>query len=289
MKYLVFFLNIVLFLFSCENMKNKDMQHIVSEWDGKEIKFPSNLKFTMYGDSVVEYDISSSEYKIVSYTDSIGCTSCKLRLSDWKEFIKHLDSVSAQKIPVLFFLHPLNNREMKLILKQNNFEHPVCLDKKDEFNKLNTLPHDLKFQTFLLDKFNRVVVIGNPVLNPNIKELYINRILKGKPIQEHYSIKTTVEVDRKIIDLGCFDSREKKHEIVNLKNSGKNKLIILDVVTSCGCTIAEYNRQPTDIGKSVALKISYKADHPEHFNKTVVVYCNTDDSPIVLQVKGDAK
>ncbi|WP_373726842.1 DUF1573 domain-containing protein, partial [Bacteroides heparinolyticus] len=36
-------------------------------------------------------------------------------------------------------------------------------------------------------------------------------------------------------------------------------------------------------------EVSYKAEHPEHFNKTITVYCNAEISPLVLQINGDAK
>ena len=38
-----------------------------------------------------------------------------------------------------------------------------------------------------------------------------------------------------------------------------------------------------------AQDVSYKADHPEHFNKTITVYCNAESSPILLRIAGDAE
>lgn len=42
-------------------------------------------------------------------------------------------------------------------------------------------------------------------------------------------------------------------------------------------------------GKSLAVKVTYKADHPEHFNKTIILYCNASASPLELKITGDAK
>ena len=41
-------------------------------WHGREILFPSNLRFTLYGEIVD--DVISDGYKIVHYVDSAGCT-----------------------------------------------------------------------------------------------------------------------------------------------------------------------------------------------------------------------
>ena len=46
-----------------------------------------------------------------------------------------------------------------------------CEAEQQEFNqldKLNTFPKDSRYQTFLLDKYNKVVCIGNPTENPQI-------------------------------------------------------------------------------------------------------------------------
>lgn len=56
--------------------------------------------------------------------------------------------------------------------RQDGFDYPVCFDEMDEFNHLNLFPRDMMFQTFLLDKEDKVVAIGNPVQNPKIKVTY---------------------------------------------------------------------------------------------------------------------
>lgn len=65
--------------------------------------------------------------------------------------------------------------------------------------------------------------------------------------------------------------------------------MIDDVITSCGCTSVVYSREPVQPGKSLDLAVTYKADHPEHFNKTITVYCNVPDSPLQLKITGDAQ
>lgn len=69
---------------------------------------------------------------------------------------------------------------MGYILKRDHFTYPVCMDVNDSMNKLNHFPPDNMFQTFLLDKDNKVIAIGNPVYNSKVKELYMN-IIQGTP------------------------------------------------------------------------------------------------------------
>lgn len=152
------------------------MAHLVSEWQGKEILFPENVVYTKYVTDTVRYEQPESEYKILVYVDSTGCTSCKLQLDKWKKLMCELDSSSIE-IPLLFYFQTTDHKEIYHILRQDRFEHPVCIDTNDQLNRLNRFPSDM---AFLLNKENKVVLIGNPVHNPAIKELYLKQIRRSQ-------------------------------------------------------------------------------------------------------------
>ena len=95
--------------FSCHNKqkeKEKQILQLVNEWQGKQIVFPENVVFTRYLTDTTDFQIPQSEYKVLIYVDSIGCTNCKLKLDKWKELIEYTDSVIQNKVPFLFFIHP---------------------------------------------------------------------------------------------------------------------------------------------------------------------------------------
>lgn len=149
--------------FSCKSEqkeKEKQIMELVTEWQGKEIKFPDNLIFTRYLTDTTDFQIPQSEYKVLVYVDSIGCTSCKLQLHKWIELIEYTNSVAQRKVTFLFFLHPKDTKEIRYLLKRDGFDHPVCIDFDDRLNKLNKFPADITFQTFLLNKNNKIVVLG---------------------------------------------------------------------------------------------------------------------------------
>lgn len=270
---------------SCKESDGMRMSRLVREWEGREIMYPNNMHFSVLGNDTNYFP--KSEYTIVMYVDSFGCTSCKLQLSQWKRLINQLDSV--KNTTVLFFLHPKNKKEMDYTFKRDDFTHPVCLDNKDAFNKLNNFPQDPVFQTFLLDKNNKVVAVGNPIHNPKVKELYLKIILGDKAPKKEEQIQTTATCSNSIIDLGKFDWKQEQKTHFTLDNTGSSLLVIIDVITSCGCTSVEYNKEPVRPGNSLELTVHYKADHPEHFNKTINVYCNSASSPIKLEIKGSAE
>ena len=233
-------LTLVLLLFSCHNEqkeKENKIAHLVTEWQGKQIQFPENLTFTRYLTDTTDFQIPQSEYKVLIYVDSIGCTSCKLQLHKWKELIEYTDSVTQGKVPFLFFMHPKDAKEIRYLLKRDAFDRPVCIDIDDRLNKLNKFPADITFQTFLLDKDNKVTVLGNPVHNTAVKELYLKQIT-GKDSPNKNIPKTTAEATKTEIDFGTFDKSEIKETTIEVKNTGESPLVIVDVSTTCGCTRA---------------------------------------------------
>ena len=290
-KKVAIYIVVSLILFSsCQN-GIKNVEQLVREWEGKEIQFPPNSVFTVQGKDTIEYMGNSSSYKIVTYVDSIGCTSCKLQLLSWEEFIHRVDSVSYGKVSFLFYFHPKDKSELRLIFRRDNFEYPVCLDENDCFNKLNHFPSDMMFQTFLLDRDNKVLAIGNPVHNFKVKELYL-KIIQGEisgQTKEAEAIMTEVAIDKTSISLGRFNWQKEQKATFTLKNTGNKPLVVQDINTSCGCTSVSYSKEPVQPGGELKLEVTYTAEHPEHFNKTITVYCNTESSPLILKIMGDAE
>lgn len=163
-----------LFLFSCGN-KKENIKELLQVWSQKEIKFPDELIFSVKGKDTVDFSISG-KYKILTYVDSIGCISCKLQLGKWKIWMEEVDGESMGSVKFLFFFSPEKRKKFLETLRFENFFHPVCIDDKNRLNQLNHFPSDMTFQTFLLDENNKVLAIGNPIHNPQVKELYLNII-----------------------------------------------------------------------------------------------------------------
>lgn len=277
-------------LASCKESKKESISLLVKEWIGKEITYPDNMTFTLWGKDTVDNFMASTPYTIVTYADSVGCISCKLQLVNWMAYIKELNRLAPDRVKVHFIFHPNEARDIIGLLKRDEFNYPVCIDLDDSFNKLNRLPSVMAFQTVLIDSNNKVVAMGNPVYNPKIKELYMGMIQGGEiKRKEQLAVQTEISVNSKAVSLGSFFWEEEQIVSFILKNTGKNPLVIEDVTTSCGCTSVEYTKEPVRPGKDINLNITYKADHPEHFNKTITVYCNTKDSPLKLTITGNAE
>lgn len=283
---LVLGLCVCLLVSSCEESEKERLSRLVKEWEGKEILFPTHSTFTIQGKDTVDFQFQDAGYKVVTYVDSVGCTSCKLQLHRWKEFLSEVDSLTNGNVSFLFYFHPKDMKELRYLTRRDAFTHPVCFDEKDEFNQLNHFPSEMMFQTFLLDERNRVVALGNPVLNPNVKELYLN-LIRGSVQTSSTNTFTEVSIDNVVMDLGRFPMSEKQESGFVLTNTGNNLLVIQDITTSCGCTKVEYSKEPIRPGGTLKVKVIYEAEQKGYVNKSVKVYCNTKDSPIRLMMKGN--
>ena len=288
----LYILLVLTIFFSCQDKQKEEKKQIaqlVNEWQGKQIVFPENLIFTRYLTDTTDFQIPQSDYKVLIYVDSIGCTSCKLQLHKWKQLIEYTDSATQGKVPFLFFFHPKDAKEIRYLLKRDGFNRPVCIDMDDWLNKLNKFPADMTFQTFLLDKDNKVAVLGNPINNTAVKDLYLKQIT-GKDNPNKDIPKTTAEATETKIDFGTFSKSEIKDTTIEIKNTGDNPVVIVDVSTTCGCTAATYDKRPAKSGETLRVGIKMTPKDTGFFDEVVTIkYNSINNQPVKVGIKGNVR
>ena len=71
-------------------------------------------------------------------------------------------------------------------------------------------------------------------------------------------------------------------------NTGGEPLIINNVRSSCGCTVADWTKKPVLPGEKGYIKASYNpANRPGKFSKTITINSNATNPVVVLRVKGE--
>ena len=173
--YVIVLVGLVAFCSSCKkNRRKENVLKIVKEWTGKEVRFPKALSCTSMGKDTACIDVYDDNYKILLYVDSLGCTSCRLKLSEWKKMMQESDSVFIRKPEFIFIFQPKkkDEKELQSVFKQNGFRHPVFIDRDNEIDRINKFPSNSEYQCFLIDKDNKVLLVGNPALISGIWILY---------------------------------------------------------------------------------------------------------------------
>jgi hypothetical protein len=255
-------------------------EQLLRDWIGRTIDFPNIEVIYASGKDTVDTVHNLQNYKILCYTDSAGCTKCKLYLDMWKSHINELGS----KVAFLFYFYPKDEKELLSMLKSEYFiNYPVYIDRNDELNRRNHFLNNPIFQCFLLDKDNRILAIGNPASNPEIWELY-KKIITGE-ISDKPPV-TTVKAEQTEIELKNLQTGKTSETVFILKNTGKQPLIIRMVNASCGCTVPDWEKQPIAAGNTTEIKVKITPEKNEYFNKLITVHCNTESGQISLKIKG---
>lgn len=278
MEKIVLLFPFVLLLCSCRNQYQQ-----VNDLMDKRIEFPKNIVFTTYCTDTLDVDLNEYSFKIVLYVDSIGCTSCKMQLKFYAEYINTLP----REVSFLIFVHPRRIQDVIFAIKRDTFPYPICIDRSDEFNRLNHLPEDDRLRCFLLDSLNRVILIGNPVLNSKIKDLY------NRTISERLGIRDTSQMSSQLVhnevSLGTLSKSETKLATFPIRNSEQTEMVIDTLFTSCECTTAQINKNVIKPNETATLSVTYTSDGIGDFYREVYVKFKNKEKPLVFKIRGTVK
>ncbi len=96
-----------------------------------------------------------------------------------------------------------------------------------------------------------------------------------------------ISFDKNNYDFGTIIWKNPSKAVFRIKNTGDKPLVISNVTTSCGCTVADWTKSPILPGKEGEINAMFDAKTLGHFNKTIGVYCNASPTPIYVSIKGE--
>jgi Protein of unknown function (DUF1573) len=88
------------------------------------------------------------------------------------------------------------------------------------------------------------------------------------------------------VDVGEIPQGTPKTIEFEFKNNTDKNVLITNVKPACGCTAADYTKEPIAPGKTGYVKATYNAAAAGTFNKSVTVTTNAEETPKVLSFKG---
>ena len=142
---------------------------------GREVFLPVDLQATFNGVDTVLTGFTDSRSKMVIYYDPAGCNSCVIsRMYEWRAVIA-TSLGTLNRFNAIFIFAPKEEdvRDVRISLMSAKLDYPVFLDLSGEFAELNPdVATNGLFHRLLLDGDNRVLLVGNPVGNDALWELY---------------------------------------------------------------------------------------------------------------------
>lgn len=160
--------------------KNEQVKKLEKElhlFKEKAITLPNNMLAKVCdGQIPPDTTLLSRPSKMVIYVGKDGCTNCKLR-SLLPIYMFILENKHRVNFGVVIILNTADREATEKLLTDMRFRQTVFYDLDGSFERLNShLPADEEFHTFLLNKENKVVLIGNPVHNEELNKLYLTEL-----------------------------------------------------------------------------------------------------------------
>jgi len=98
-----------------------------------------------------------------------------------------------------------------------------------------------------------------------------------------------VQWNEKTHDFGTIEQGKPATATFTFKNISDAPIVITNVRSSCGCTVAKYTKEPVRPGEEGEVSATYNAARPGNFNKSVTVTIEGTNNADILIVKGVVK
>ena len=105
--------------------------------------------------------------------------------------------------------------------------------------------------------------------------------------EESETIKPMAEFNVTTYEFGKIQQGIPAKATFIVKNTSMVPLVITNVKPTCGCTVADYPKEPIRPGETGEIVATYNAKTPGNFTKTVKVFTNTAEGLINLYMKGE--
>ena len=270
----------LLMLAACE--RHAEQREAVIALMGREITLPEGLQARIL-DATVDFE-PGADFTVLCYIDSAGCTPCRMKLPVWNEVINSFKAIPGRDVSFVMILQSPDTTETGYTLRRDSFMHPVAMDRAGSFAAVNSLPADEATHTLLLDADGRVAAIGNPALNPKIRDLY-RRIISGSDEAPPKTDKPLCQ--NPVVAVGAVGAGDTVTKRFALYNPGASPLTLQELVGSCDCTVATASTDTIAAGGSAMITVSIAADTvPGPFLHWVDIYYNERDCPERLTLHG---
>ena len=96
-----------------------------------------------------------------------------------------------------------------------------------------------------------------------------------------------IAIEDDVFDFGEMNQYESITTEFILENIGDAPLLIRSAKGSCGCTVADWPREPVGPGKQAAIRVTFNSENKQgEQNKVVTLVTNAIPSTKVLTIKG---
>lgn len=111
-------------------------------------------------------------------------------------------------------------------------------------------------------------------------------VKQSKNETENVEKRSSIMFDKLVHDFGALEKGGDASCVFTFKNMTKKPVTLTNVKTSCGCTAADWPKEPIAKKKKGSIKVKYDSNRIGKFTKTIKVYIEGEENPIQLEIKG---
>ena len=155
------------------SIRANEIQKEVHSWVGYRFHFPAEVQ-------LISGDGSSllKPYKILIYTDNMGCTSCSLKLQEWSHIHETVyNKIVPDELTIIILFDGSDKEHIQMLTRNARWEMPVLWDSNGVMNRHRKFPKKDGMRCMLLDKENKVMAVGNPVYSKAVHDLYLKLLI----------------------------------------------------------------------------------------------------------------
>ena len=168
-------------LYSCRNATMQQEKQTTAEaldsLIGRQIQFQNHNIYHINGKDTVITDTQSNPYKIIVYAVPNRCNDCTLRLGEWNLKLKELNQLQLSP-KIVFIIQQVDYTTFEHYTHVMKPDFPFVYDSTGMFLSANKLPHNTMYHTFLVDSADRIVLMGSPLGNTTMWDLYKSTIAR---------------------------------------------------------------------------------------------------------------
>ena len=179
MKKLILLIAILNIFGSCGIFEAKA---VLEKFLDSEVILSDDFEYLHEGRDTTFDVLNGLDSKLIVYFETKSCSTCEVPYINKYQEIINYNKWTKGKFGIVFIFAPKSEsyEEVKRAIERNKTQGAiVLLDRNGGFIKQNpNIPKNRRYHIFMVDKDNKVVLVGNPLGNEKMWNLYKKEIAK---------------------------------------------------------------------------------------------------------------
>jgi len=158
----------------CNLSEKHATRQLLKKMIGSTVVLPEKVTCIQGGNSFPMPETLRTTPKFIVFVDSTECSMCRIdKLVHYKDLLEMSHETGAFEVFIILSIRESEYKHIFDHLLYSEHEFPIYLDEQASFRKLNPIIPDITaFHTLFVDRDNSIILVGDPVYNEQIMNLF---------------------------------------------------------------------------------------------------------------------